>query len=397
MLGRLGNDYPVNLNIISRTCAKTFNASTTLYYHQESGIMIFQGLPDQDIGFSLTDDVNQRMMAEVTNRMVDGFCLVENLQDSTFAEPNPMIREGQFLSLFGHVVKSNKRTVGTLCMLFSRQFKPSGVDRKTLSLFAQILGREESGQELQKKIDGLESENAKLSHMNFEKDNFFSIMAHDLRSPFNGFLGLTYLLAEESHQMTPSELSEIGATLRKSASNIYSLLENLLEWSRIQRGVASFDPENVVLLDILARVLDPIIESAKNKNIRINIDIPDQIEVYADVRMMETVFRNIVSNCIKFTHHGGRVELSAILRPDETVLITIQDNGTGMSQELCDKLFNINEVVKRSGTDGEPSSGLGLIICREFIQKNQGTIWLESAENMGTTVYFTLPVPLSDH
>lgn len=390
LMGNLGTDYSTNLNLIIAACGKTFEANLVFYYKIESGLLNILALSEINTDFSMADiDVHQ-LFTDVADHSDDGICLVENLSDSTDAAKFPVFRQSKMNTFLGHEVKSNGLAVGSLCMLFSNHFNPSDFDRIKLALLARIIGREESTHEIHKA-------NEKLLKMNQEKDNFISILAHDLRSPFNGFLGLTYLLAEESHQMTPDDLTEIGITLRKSATNIYALLDNLLEWSRLQRGVVSFDPESVALLDIVGKALEPMIEFARSKNIRIMINIADQISVYSDIRMAETVIRNIISNSIKFTRQEGVVELNAHHQQNGMVLISIQDNGTGMSQELCNKLFDINEVVKRSGTDGEPSSGLGLIICKEFVQKNGGGIWIESVENKGTTVHFTLPIAVAGH
>jgi signal transduction histidine kinase len=180
-------------------------------------------------------------------------------------------------------------------------------------------------------------------------------------------------------------------SLKDSASNIYSLLENLLEWSRLMRGGLDFVPEKLYLLKAVNVSIDVISPSAVKKDVTINVSIPDELEVTADNHMFDTIIRNLVSNAVKFTAHGGTISVSACLRSDKTVEIKITDTGIGMTDELKKKLFKISEKSSRFGTDGEPSSGLGLLLVKEFIEKHNGNIWVESEVGRGSTFGFTLP------
>ena len=242
-----------------------------------------------------------------------------------------------------------------------------------------------------KKDQEIQLQNEKLKNLNATKDKFFSIIAHDLRSPFSGFLGLTQVMAEDLPSLTMSEIQEIASSMSKSAANLYRLLENLLQWSQIQQGSIPFNPVVIHLGRIVEESIEMIMESAKVKNIDLTIDITDHLEVFADVNLLQTIIRNLVSNAVKFTPSKGKVNLSAKLNGDEKIEIAIQDTGIGMNQAIVDHVFSLDGRTNRKGTDGEPSTGLGLILSREFVEKHGGKIWLKSAEGSGSTFYFTIP------
>ncbi|MCX6163020.1 MAG: PAS domain-containing sensor histidine kinase, partial [Ignavibacteriae bacterium] len=202
--------------------------------------------------------------------------------------------------------------------------------------------------------------NEELQRTNAEKDKFFSIIAHDLRSPFNGFLGLTEIMAEGLHGMTLEEIQKIAVTMKKSANNLYSLLDNLLEWSRMQRGLMAFEPQLFLLMPKITESLVLILEAAKEKEIAISYDISEDLSVFADRNMVEGIIRNLSSNAVKFTRKGGVVNVSAKTMPDNSVEISIKDTGIGMNKEMINNLFRIDIDTSRKGTEDESSTGLGL-------------------------------------
>jgi len=234
--------------------------------------------------------------------------------------------------------------------------------------------------------------NDKLRQINAEKDRFFSIIAHDLRSPFNGFLGLTQLMAEELENLTSEEIKDFTLSMRNSAADMFRLLENLLEWARMQQGLITFNREIAQLAPIVDESIAIILEPAKIKGIEIILDISADITVFADRNILQTVIRNIVSNAVKFTPKGGRIRVSAKVTDYNNVEISIKDTGIGMSNKMIDDLFRLDVQTNRKGTEGEPSSGLGLLLCKDFIEKHGGRIWVESEEGKGSTFRFTLPV-----
>ncbi len=237
----------------------------------------------------------------------------------------------------------------------------------------------------------LNLKNKELQIINAEKDKFFSIIAHDLRNPFSGFLGLTELMAEGLPRMTLDEIQKMAFLLRSSATNLYRLLGNLLEWSCMQRGLTPFTPETCILLPKVSAGLMLVMESAKNKEIEIYLDIPEGMEVFADGNMLEGIIRNLLSNAVKFTPKRGSITVAAKLLPDNSVEISVEDTGIGMNSKIVDNLFRLEINMKRKGTEGEYSTGLGLTICKDFIEKHGGKLRVKSIEGAGSTFYFNLP------
>lgn len=247
-----------------------------------------------------------------------------------------------------------------------------------------ITGRKKAEEEIRLK-------NEQLLKLNAEKDKFFSIIAHDLRGPFSGFLGLTELMAEDLPSFTMDEIQEFSVSMRNSATNLSHLLENLLQWSRMQQGLIPFDPEVIQLLPVVDECMAIMLEPAKNKGIEITSDIPVDLKVFADNNMLQAVIRNLVSNALKFTRKDGKISVSAKSTGDKCVEISVKDSGIGMKAEMVGNLFRLDVKTNRHGTEGEPSTGLGLLLCKEFVEKHGGKIWVESEVEKGSTFHFTIP------
>ena len=254
--------------------------------------------------------------------------------------------------------------------------------------FAVIVSDITSRRQNEKQI---EQKNKELATLNAEKDKFFSIIAHDLRSPFNGLLGLTILLEDEMSTMTQDQVQKIVVILRKSATNLYSLLENLLEWSQLQRGFITYSPEPILLMPKVLSETELLMVSANKKEICLNYAIPEGLIVVADENMLGGILRNLTSNAVKFTQPGGTVTIAAKTISSQWVEVSVKDTGIGMNKEIVGNLFKLDKDSKRRGTDNEPSTGLGLIICKDFIEKHGWKLWVESEEGIGSTFYFTLP------
>jgi signal transduction histidine kinase len=247
-----------------------------------------------------------------------------------------------------------------------------------------ILRRRQTSEEIKRK-------NEELQLLNAEKEKFYGIIAHDLRSPFASLLGFSKILEEELPKMTREQIQKIAGTLRKSATNCYSLLENLLDWSQLQRGLITYNPEPVLLMPKVMTDTAMIMESANKKGIDLSYNIPEDLIVFADENMLGGILRNLASNAVKFTLKGGKVDIAAKPISNEWVEVSFKDTGVGMSKEMIRNLFLADVNTSRRGTEGEPSSGLGLIICKEFIEKHNGRLWIESNEDKGSAFYFTLP------
>jgi signal transduction histidine kinase len=245
--------------------------------------------------------------------------------------------------------------------------------------------------ELRNARDEIASKNEELLKLIAEKDKFFSIIAHDLRSPFNAFLGFTQLLVDELPDLTSEEIRKFAVAMKTSASNLYDLLENLLEWSRLQRGATVFDPTVFHLAWKVSQIIPLVKEPADVKNIKLETDVPEDLMIFADETMMSSVIRNLLSNAVKFTPKNGQIRLSAKYLPDDRVEIRVTDTGIGMNRDVLEKLFRLDRHPNRTGTDGEPSTGLGLILCRDFVEKHQGKLEVESRESNGSSFIITLP------
>jgi PAS domain S-box-containing protein len=230
----------------------------------------------------------------------------------------------------------------------------------------------------------------KLRALNAEKDKFFSIIAHDLRSPFNAFLGLSRILAEEIEGLSIKEIQSMADNMQQAASNLYRQLENLLEWSQFQRGIRILQPTQMDILRHTNSVMAFLQEAARQKEIRFSISIPPGLTLFADPQMMETLILNLASNAIKFSQRGGKISITAHSQANG-LYYSVSDEGIGIPPQTIPKLFRIDEKVFQPGTEGEPSSGLGLLLCREIVEKHGGQIQVESQLGQGSTFSFIIP------
>lgn len=227
--------------------------------------------------------------------------------------------------------------------------------------------------------------------MNATKDKFFSIIAHDLKNPLGNFREITRLLHDSYNDFEESERIEFIELMKDSSNNIYSLLENLLEWSKTQKGSINFNPICFDLNEIVKNTLSLMHLSAENKKTKLINKVDPNSNVFGDVNLLNTVIRNLISNSIKFTPENGFIEIES-KRNEKTYLISIKDSGVGMSQSTIDKLFRIDSSVTTLGTAKETGTGLGLILCKEFVDIHNGKIWVESEIGKGSTFFIELPL-----
>jgi PAS domain S-box-containing protein len=238
----------------------------------------------------------------------------------------------------------------------------------------------------------IQHKNDELRKLNAEKDKLFSIMAHDLRSPFSAFLGLTEILSAKLQEINHSSIQSIAISLRQSALNVFQLIENLLEWSRMQRGLVEYKPRSILLADLVSSAIKTLTETAKQKDQKIQLHVPESLFVKVDIGMLESTLRNLISNAIKFSNRGDEIQISARIVCKDIIEVTVSDNGVGISNELLGHLFHLNEQVCSKGTEGELSTGLGLLLCKDFVEKNGGKIRAESILGKGSKFSFTLPM-----
>jgi signal transduction histidine kinase len=231
-----------------------------------------------------------------------------------------------------------------------------------------------------------------LEELNARKDKFFSIIAHDLKSPFTGLLGLTEMIIEECETFTKKEMKEIIIDVNGSAKKIFTLLQNLLNWSMLQTGRMDFTPENIDLSEVCDQVTGLLINNSRMKEINLVNEVNKSILAYADKNMVYTVLRNLISNSLKFTHNNGNVILSA-KETNKMIEVTVSDDGIGMNKEDINKLFKIDIHHSTKGTENESGTGLGLILCSELVERNGGKIWVTSEFGKGSKFNFSIQKP----
>lgn len=236
----------------------------------------------------------------------------------------------------------------------------------------------------------LKQSEARLRELNATKDKFFSIIAHDLKSPFNSIVGFSNLLIEQIHENDFDAIEKYAGIIQDSSERAMDLLLNLLEWSRSQTNRIEFSPEYIEMVSLINEAIALLNESADLKSISITHEMPNNLPVFADKAMIATIMRNLISNAIKFTNLGGKIVISAEQGKDETV-ISVTDNGVGIKNDALEKIFRIEEDYSTKGTQNEKGTGLGLILCKEFVEKHGGRIWVESEEGKGSDFKFTLP------
>ena len=232
-----------------------------------------------------------------------------------------------------------------------------------------------------------------LQNLNASKDKFFSIIAHDLRSPFGSLLSFSEFLMEDIDELSKSEIKLFATKINESSQAVYKLLDNLLQWSRIQTDRIKCSPSEHKLKKMIEQCLEIMNNKAASKDIAIHNNVDDDIDIFADDTMINSVLHNLITNALKFTHNGGNVKISAD-KSNGMVAVTISDDGVGITDENISKLFCLDKQISTTGTANEEGTGLGLLICKELINRNGGNITVKSKEGEGTAFTFTVPAKL---
>lgn len=234
------------------------------------------------------------------------------------------------------------------------------------------------------------SQNQELKKLNAEKDKFFSIIAHDLKSPVSAILGFSEHLMESVEDKDYDQIKEFAGIILLSTKRAMSLLINLMEWSQSQSGRMAFNPESFGLNTVIKEVILLFNDNAEQKSISIANTLEPELWIKADKRMIGSVLRNLISNAVKFTKAGGKITISTVLEKDELV-ICVADSGVGISKVRMEKLFSICESSSTQGTQKERGTGLGLILAKEFVENHNGKIWAESTVGEGSVISFSMP------
>lgn len=233
--------------------------------------------------------------------------------------------------------------------------------------------------------------NKRLRELIADKDRFMAILAHDLKSPFNTLLGFSELLVRDLHSFDKETIENFAKIINESAQNTYKLLEDLLMWAQTKSGKLHFKPQYINFSTVCKDVIEFLSLTAKEKNITINQLASQELSVFADPEMLKTIMRNLISNAIKFTNSGGRIDIHGE-RGIDNIIIAVSDNGIGIESHKQKELFDSSQFHSIEGTRGEKGTGLGLILCKEFVEKHGGSIWVESEFSKGSTFKFTIPI-----
>ncbi len=286
----------------------------------------------------------------------------------------PYIVEYRWLHPKGEYIWINERSI--------KCFDYNGV-KSAIGIYADITERKKSEEEKEKTKQELEL-------MNSDKDKFFNIIAHDLRSPLTGIMQMQRMLADDFDSFSIDEIRELSCSLKNSTRELLNLLENLLHWSMSQTKRLQVSKTSFNLSLVVEDVIHLLRESAHQKEIQIVSGFNCEVFVFADIDMIKTIIRNLISNAIKFTERGGQIFLNC-LRQTDMICVNVKDTGIGMTREMLNSIFNLTNKIKRLGTGGEHGSGLGLFLCKEFAMLNDGDLQIKSQTGKGTDVTLCLP------
>lgn len=244
---------------------------------------------------------------------------------------------------------------------------------------------------LEKNLE-LEQTHQELLKVNKTRDKLFSIISHDIKNPFNAVMGFSKILHERFDEIDEEKKKYYLKLINTSTNNLYGLLEQLLSWAKAQHGDIKFEPVEIVMCDLINSAVSFFKPALKEKKIKVHISEPQyNLIVWGDFNMLDTVLRNILNNAIKFSNQDSQINITCKKEDTEFIQVSIRDYGKGMTKEIISKLFELDESKVKDGTDGERGTGLGLIVCKEFMEKNGGQIWVESEPDKGSTFYIQIP------
>lgn len=318
---------------------------------------------------------------------------IEDLVGFHYSILFPKERRDEYEKTFGLAIKTNEPTNGEfwiedkngqqIPVIISTSFINSNNKIYVMLIFHDIVKRKEAEALVELK-------NTELKQHITTKDKLFSIISHDLKNPLTGIVGFAEVVKDELPEDSDGQLIKFMDIIIRSADSMVYLINNLLHWSRIQQGAIQPKFNKIKIYDVAEREFELLFTAANNKKIDLINAIDFDTLAYGDGEMISTVIRNLVSNAIKFTPNEGSVTVSS--SEDESLIkISIADTGVGMPKDVAEKLFQINNEIQRNGTAGEKGTGLGLVICKDFVEQNNGKIWVESTIDVGTTFYFTVP------
>jgi len=319
----------------------------------------------------------------------DNILIVPDSREDIRFQDNPLVTDHPNVVFYAGVplVTPQGFPLGTLCVIDN---VPRRLEESQIEALQALANQLIKLLELRIAFIQLRESEQRLKELNATKDRLFSIIGHDLRGPIGGFKSLIQLLISGYDLSNSKQLLEILKVIHKTANSTYDLLENLLEWAKSQQNEIVFNPEKIELKDLVFNIMNLFSEVILNKEINIVNEIPDDQFLVADKNMLSTVLRNLISNAIKFTPNGKSIKIS-VANIGDNIKISVQDEGTGIQEEDLPKLFNSLSPLSTYGTQGEKGSGLGLLLCKDFVERHTGIIEVNSIWGGGSTFSFTLP------
>lgn len=318
---------------------------------------------------------------EVIGKTVDELWGTENFERSIKTSMRECLRgKPVFMQYEGEIPSGEMK-------ILEMNFYPH---RNTSGRIDGIISTAKDVTEHKKAEQALKESEARLKELNATKDKLFSIIGHDLKGPLNNILGFSELIENGFDSYSGDEIRQYNKIIYQLAQSVSSLLDNLLTWSRAQRKIISSSPQNIAIHFTVEKCFGLLRQTALQKEIRLKNSVPPETVVYADDEMITSVIRNLISNAVKFTNRGGTISVVA-QSTHESAVIGIKDTGIGIPENKIPHLFHPDENHSDLGTEGEKGTGLGLVICKDFVEKNNGKIWVESEPGKGSVVYFSLP------
>jgi two-component system, sensor histidine kinase and response regulator len=377
ILSEWTDEFVVTLMKNNSLCIALFSASSELIFANNSMSALFKGEPH----LSFINPTFEKLLTINNSEplIFDGFLTLGDYSSINTSITAQIYRKGDKLLVLGNINSS--------------QLLEQNVTMHQLNTEINNLQREliKEKYALENTLTLFNLANNDLKELNTSKDRFISILAHDLKSPFGSILGFLELLKENIREYSLDKIEDQLSMINDAAKTTYNLLEEILLWIQAESGKLPFEPQKLSLIKIFNRVIENLEHTASNKNIKITHFLTSEIDIFADFNMINTIFRNLVSNAIKFTHYGGVINIYAVQNLSD-VTITITDNGVGMDPDIINKLFDFSYKITTEGTAQEKGTGLGLLLCKDFVEKHGGKIWAESQLGKGSVFKFTLPL-----
>lgn len=339
-------------------------------------------LKGKSVDYFLNPNFEQIVSLKTNDGLVfDGFLTIGDYDTENISVQAKIYRKANALLVVGGV---------DILQLYAQNAQVQALDEEITTLRYDLMKEKRA---LENSLRLLNNANTALQEMNANKDRFISILGHDLKSPFNGMFGFLNLLSENIEQYDVETIKKYLYFVDISAHRTFDLLEDIVLWAKAESGKLPFDPQLISIANLFDNVVSGLELNAKKKQIFISYENNAGEFLFADIKMIQTVLRNLLSNAIKFTEKGGQVALSAKVVAGGVELAVV-DNGVGIALDKKEKLFRITEKVSSVGTENERGTGLGLLLCKELVEKHQGRIWVESIVEKGSAFYVFLPKAL---